>query len=663
MFIKITAGNLSVPTANVVGPRDLLMISQHSTEFIKNERPDSVDGFESQPSPADSATDRLPSLPEGGGLSDGSKSPQVRERKRKGPAPKLDGTEICLVCGDSASGFHYGVLSCEGCKGFFRRSQLKARINYRCKENNKCELTTASITERLRIHAEAELQVPIPKRKCQACRYTKCIALGMKSHVEQQQALKELRIRIQNDPDTEPVLNVLEPNHEPGAANKLRTWSTNLVRHSPIAMQARLPSMPGAQLPSPSTASVSEAYSRAAKQCAMSPMASPSPTSLIQLPRLHEVQAISPNNLQTTQQTTGFKIPQLNDPNSVVSPAPSLTTEYSTSRSNSMLKSPTVPPRLDQPCHSSIAQALLDNCSFQAKLRLPHASVIPPTLQKVSLPTRLAPTADHYQQIGNLCKQWSLFVQPTEADISSFPLWKTGSGINARQAQTKFFTNLAMLNARIFISQCKVTPMFHDLTFQDQVIITRQGMLEIFFLRMATNYNASDDTMVFINGARYNKTCFHDVGHGREYVDAIFRFARSFQCYLIDTNIISLVFVLLVFNPDREHLSEEGRAEIEVVRDKYLLLLSIHCAKAHPSHPLLFCHILTMMADIAELSFTSMENLMRNDNISREFPLLADAQTAHLRGNHVNRPRRFVTTDDLMHLAAPISYNGTDLPE
>jgi len=80
--------------------------------------------------------------------------------KRKGPIPKLTGKERCMVCEKPASGFNYLVLSCEGCKAFYRRSILKQSI-YFCKENNNCDL-------RVKV-----------KRMCQKCRLDKCIKLGM----------------------------------------------------------------------------------------------------------------------------------------------------------------------------------------------------------------------------------------------------------------------------------------------------------------------------------------------------------------------------------------------------------------------------------------------------------------------------------------------------
>ncbi|KAJ8369320.1 hypothetical protein SKAU_G00093480 [Synaphobranchus kaupii] len=67
---------------------------------------------------------------------------------------------LCLVCGDFASGYHYGVASCEACKAFFKRT-IQGNIEYSCPVMNECEITKRR------------------RKSCQACRFQKCLRAGM----------------------------------------------------------------------------------------------------------------------------------------------------------------------------------------------------------------------------------------------------------------------------------------------------------------------------------------------------------------------------------------------------------------------------------------------------------------------------------------------------
>ncbi|XP_043821557.1 nuclear receptor subfamily 1 group D member 2 isoform X2 [Dromiciops gliroides] len=82
----------------------------------------------------------------------------------KGPAgaTKFSGMVLlCKVCGDVASGFHYGVHACEGCKGFFRRS-IQQNIQYKkCLKNENCSIMRMN------------------RNRCQQCRFKKCLSVGM----------------------------------------------------------------------------------------------------------------------------------------------------------------------------------------------------------------------------------------------------------------------------------------------------------------------------------------------------------------------------------------------------------------------------------------------------------------------------------------------------
>ncbi|KAH8340085.1 hypothetical protein KR067_008453 [Drosophila pandora] len=106
------------------------------------------------------------------------------KKSKKGPAPRVQ-EELCLVCGDRASGYHYNALTCEGCKGFFRRSVTKSAV-YCCKFGRACEMDMYM------------------RRKCQECRLKKCLAVGMRPECvvpENQCAMKRREKKAQKEKD------------------------------------------------------------------------------------------------------------------------------------------------------------------------------------------------------------------------------------------------------------------------------------------------------------------------------------------------------------------------------------------------------------------------------------------------------------------------------
>ncbi|XP_061446047.1 nuclear receptor subfamily 4 group A member 3 isoform X2 [Rhineura floridana] len=112
-------------------------------------------------------------LGESSGSSSGLPSPPSRSSS--------SGEGTCAVCGDNAACQHYGVRTCEGCKGFFKRTVQK-NAKYVCLANKNC---------------------PVDKRRrnrCQYCRFQKCLSVGMVKEVVRTDSLKGRRGRLPSKP-------------------------------------------------------------------------------------------------------------------------------------------------------------------------------------------------------------------------------------------------------------------------------------------------------------------------------------------------------------------------------------------------------------------------------------------------------------------------------
>ncbi|KAF8357675.1 hypothetical protein PRIPAC_92670, partial [Pristionchus pacificus] len=100
--------------------------------------------------------------------------------------------ELCLVCGDKASGYHYNALSCEGCKGFFRRS-INRKLHYNCKASGQCQIDMYM------------------RRKCQQCRYDKCLRVGMRSELVIPEEHNRMKREAKHIPRPSPSSSLLHP--------------------------------------------------------------------------------------------------------------------------------------------------------------------------------------------------------------------------------------------------------------------------------------------------------------------------------------------------------------------------------------------------------------------------------------------------------------------
>ncbi|XP_025102532.1 retinoic acid receptor RXR-like isoform X3 [Pomacea canaliculata] len=152
--IDVEGEQVSEPPTNSIRTEDD-MRAQHSLEDGASPREPSSESSSDSCTNSPGKSARTCCMPS---HQDAGQGHETKKRKRLTSAARQ--LPPCRVCAQPAAGLHYGVNTCEACKGFFRRSLLR-HLPYQCKGNGSCDVSGSQ------------------KRICPACRHRRCLVVGM----------------------------------------------------------------------------------------------------------------------------------------------------------------------------------------------------------------------------------------------------------------------------------------------------------------------------------------------------------------------------------------------------------------------------------------------------------------------------------------------------
>ncbi|XP_018008173.1 nuclear hormone receptor FTZ-F1 [Hyalella azteca] len=164
--------------------------------------------------------------------------------------------ELCPVCGDKVSGYHYGLLTCESCKGFFKRTVQNKKV-YTCVADRQCQIDKTQ------------------RKRCPYCRFQKCIEVGMKLEAVRQDRMRGGR-------------NKFGPMYKRDRARKLQMLRQRQMTHPNLLPSRNAPVTSGVQYTSLSSYSTGglhikeEIQSPFLSSSTSSPDSSPAPVRVLQ---------------------------------------------------------------------------------------------------------------------------------------------------------------------------------------------------------------------------------------------------------------------------------------------------------------------------------------------------------------------------------------------
>ncbi|XP_028840962.1 nuclear receptor subfamily 1 group D member 1 [Denticeps clupeoides] len=507
---------------------------------------------------------------------DGGSSSRSSPSKSVASLTKLNGMVLlCKVCGDVASGFHYGVHACEGCKGFFRRS-IQQNIQYKkCLKNETCTI------------------MRINRNRCQQCRFKKCLSVGMSRDAvrfgripkrEKQRMLAEMQSAMDNM-----VNNQLQNEFQltslgsTSSSSSLSSSSSTSSSSSPCPGQTVAPpALP--QAPSPSHAQAPESP----PALSSSPPLCPSPTvdcTISAITRAHRETfvyahdklgvALHPHNSAEFGNWDVNRCPagyHLNGYNSIYhrdNNAILQRNNHEVSLNNNQLPHHGFPLMNSQRIHNSNligshqGQVDFGNCPKRN-----HKDIL------LACPMNMRPHADPNMSAQEIWEEFSLSFTPAVREVVEF---------------------------------AKHIPGFSTLSQHDQVTLLKAGTFEVLMVRFASLFNFKEQTVTFISGSTYSLEALRGMGMG-DLLGKMFDFSEKLNALELSAEELGLFTAVVLVSADRSGI--ENVNAVELLQESLIRALRTLVGKSTPGDASRFTKLLLKLPDLRTLNNMHSEKLL-----------------------------------------------------
>ncbi|CDQ57502.1 unnamed protein product [Oncorhynchus mykiss] len=433
----------------------------------------------------------------------------------------------CKICGDKSSGIHYGVITCEGCKGFFRRSQQNNAM-YSCSRQRNCLIDRTS------------------RNRCQHCRLQKCLVLGMS-----RDAVKFGRMSKKQRDSLYAEVQKHQKNQE--CLNQGLSLSREDVA--------------GGESKGDRHGELSRSYSSGGSSSTLSDL-----DDIAALPKLFDL-PLTPQEAHeycslelqedhggSTGNTSNSSSPSSSSPISSnqnspqqnlldVTDANGIKHEYQMLSHTHVLLAHT---------HATLLETLPDDCTLMDIERITQSVV------KSHLETSQY-SSDELKRLTYNRMQYS----PEETRN-----FQCESAESVWQQCAHHITN----SIQYVVEFAKRITGFMDLCQNDQIILLKAGCLEVLLIRMCRAFNATTNTM-FFNGKFASAQLFKALGCD-DLVSAVFDLAKGLSRLQLTDEEMALFSAACLLSPDRPWLADSQKVQKLQAKVYLALQHSLHMSGA-----------------------------------------------------------------------------------